>query len=111
MKVRMMMTRWSVLVTAMFGALGVLGALAASGGLYAFAAVGYSRLSMPGDDAAGNGVLVAGGVGGRFMLSPELDGFVEAGYLWATHRVSQEGNDPRLDVDYFLLAAGLALDL
>jgi len=85
--------------------------LAASGGLYAFAAVGYSRLSMPGDDAAGNGVLVAGGFGGRFMLSPELDGFVEAGYLWATHRVSQDGNDPRLDVDYFLLAAGLALDL
>ena len=29
MKVRMMMTRWSVLVTVMLGALGALGALAA----------------------------------------------------------------------------------
>jgi hypothetical protein len=85
--------------------------LAATGGLYAFGAVGFSHLTLPDGDHDGDGVLIAGGVGGRFEVSPELDGFVEAGYLWATHRVSQPGDDPRLDVDYFLLSAGLALDL
>lgn len=86
-------------------------ALGVSGGLYAFGAVGFSHLFLPGSDHDGNGVMVSGGIGGRFQMSPELDGFVEAGYVWSTHRVVQRGNDPRVDIDYFLLSAGLALDL
>lgn len=86
-------------------------ALSATAHLYAYGRFGYSRLTSADEDGVGSGVLIGGGLGGRFALSADLDGFVEAGYLWATHEVDVDGPNPRIDFDYFLLSAGVALNL
>ena len=80
MKVRMMMTRWSVLVTAMFGALGVLGALAApaaAGGEVALSAgvlpSGSVDVMQAGQSAGGDmdtGFLLTGAAGK--WVTPQL---------------------------------------
>ncbi len=83
--------------------------------MYVYGMPAYSRLLIR-DEGSGmtegaNGFGLGGGAGSRFDVNPSLTAFVELGYQWATHRLVIDGPDPRYDVMFFQLRAGMSLKL